>query len=108
MKRKPYVTTGALFMGLIVLLGVMGVVSGLWSKNLVINGQVTTGDLNADWDCGYTNDDGLTALVIVEGGGCADARRRADDRATPAKTHTGASTSRTRIRSSLRTSPSAG
>lgn len=74
MKRRTYVTTGALFMGLIVLLGVMGVVSGLWSKNLVINGSVTTGDLNADWDCGYTNDDGLTgAAGVVQGGGCAAA-----------------------------------
>lgn len=78
MKRKPYVTTGALFMGLIVLLGVMGVVSGLWSKNLVINGQVTTGDLNADWDCGYTNDDGATQ-VIPGGGGCVGVTEPAGD-----------------------------
>jgi hypothetical protein len=44
-------------MGLIVVLGAIGIVNGLWSKNLVINGTVETGDLNADWDCAYTNDD---------------------------------------------------
>lgn len=55
-------------MGLIVLLGVMGIVSGLWSKNLVIHGIVETGDVNADWDCGYTNDDGFEQ--VIQGGGC--------------------------------------
>jgi hypothetical protein len=57
-----------MFMGLIVLLGAIGIVNGLWSKNLVINGTVTTGDLNADWDCGWTNDDGQT--LVIQGGGC--------------------------------------
>lgn len=46
-------------MGLVILLGMIGIVNGLWSKNLVIDGVVQTGDLNADWDCGYTNDDGV-------------------------------------------------
>jgi hypothetical protein len=63
LKGKPFITTGALFMGLIVVLGAIGIVNGLWSKNLVINGVVETGDLNADWDCGYTNDDGSTTQV---------------------------------------------
>jgi hypothetical protein len=72
LKGKPYLTTGALFMSLIVVLGAIGVVNGLWSKNLIIEGTVTTGDLNADWDCGYTNDDGLDGLEgVVQGGGCA-------------------------------------
>jgi hypothetical protein len=66
--RKPFLTAGALFMGLIMVLGAIGIVNGLWSKNLVINGVVETGDLNADWDCGYTNDDG--AVAVIPGGGC--------------------------------------
>jgi hypothetical protein len=57
-----------MFMGLLVILGTLGIVNGLWSKNLVINGTVSTGDLNADWDCGYTNDDG--AVEVIQGGGC--------------------------------------
>lgn len=66
--KKGFLSAGALFMGLIVLLGVMGIVSGLWSKNLVIHGVVETGDVNADWDCGYTNDDG--AEIVIQGAGC--------------------------------------
>jgi hypothetical protein len=59
-------------MGLVVMLGLIGLVNGLWSKNLVIHGTVETGDLNADWDCGWTNDDGLVGLAgTVQGGGCA-------------------------------------
>lgn len=69
--RKGFLSAGALFMGLVVMLGLIGIVAGLWSKNLVINGTVETGDLNADWDCGYTNDDGLTGTGgLVQGGGC--------------------------------------
>lgn len=56
-------SAGALFMGLIVLMGMLGLVNGLWSKNLIINGQVETGDLNADWDCGWTNDDGVQRVI---------------------------------------------
>lgn len=59
-------------MGLIVILGVMGIVNGLWSKNLVINGSVATGDVNADWDCGYTNDDGLSGAAGVVGKHCGN------------------------------------
>jgi hypothetical protein len=82
MKGKPYLTTGALFMGLIMLLGTIGIVNGLWSKNLVVNGVVETGDLNADWDCAFTNDDGenftppttgpCSTLVAEIGDGGAD------------------------------------
>jgi len=57
--RKAFMSAGGLFMMLIVMLGVLGIVNGLWSKNLVVEGTVTTGDLNADWDCGWTNDDGV-------------------------------------------------
>ena len=64
LKGKPFMTTGALFMGLIVVLGAIGIVNGLWSKNLVIHGVVETGDLNADWDCAYSNDDGVQGLIF--------------------------------------------
>jgi len=67
LKGKPFMTTGALFMGLIVVLGAIGIVNGLWSKNLVIHGVVETGDLNADWDCGYSNDDGTTSIQALPG-----------------------------------------
>jgi YHS domain-containing protein len=67
--RKPFVTTGLAFMAVIVLLGAIGVVNGLWSKNLVINGTVETGDLNADWDCAWTNDDEAQGPTI---GDCAE------------------------------------
>jgi hypothetical protein len=60
LNRKSFLSVGALFMGLIVILGAIGIVNGLWSKNLVINGTVETGDLNADWDCAWTNDDAVT------------------------------------------------
>jgi hypothetical protein len=59
-----------LFMGLIITLGAIGIANGLWSKTLEIRGQVTTGDLNADWDCGYTNDDGQVQLIIGVAGHC--------------------------------------
>jgi hypothetical protein len=71
--RKGILSAGALFMGLVVMLGLIGLVNGLWSKNLVIHGTVETGDLNADWDCGWTNDDGLVGVLgTVQGGGCPD------------------------------------
>jgi hypothetical protein len=60
-----------MFLGLIVILGTLGIVNGLWSKNLVIEGVVETGDLNADWDCGWTNDDGQSGPAgVIPGGGC--------------------------------------
>ncbi len=68
--RKAFLSAGGLFMMLIVMLGVLGIVNGLWSKNLVVEGTVSTGDLNADWDCGYTNDDGR--VFVIQGGGCAN------------------------------------
>ncbi len=62
-RNRAFLSAGGLFMLLVVMLGVVGIVNGLWSKNLVVEGVVTTGDLNADWDCGWTNDDG------ADGGG---------------------------------------
>ena len=73
LKGKPFITTGALFMGLIVVLGAIGIVNGLWSKNLIIEGIVQTGDLNADWDCAYTNDDGLSGPDGSDGLNCTEA-----------------------------------
>lgn len=40
---------GVIAAALLVGLATIGIVNGLWSKNLVINGTVTTGDLNVDW-----------------------------------------------------------
>jgi hypothetical protein len=69
-----------MFMGLIVLLGAIGIVNGLWSKNLVINGTVETGDLNADWDCGYTNDDGSETVIFgSDDTKCGDVTEETDD-----------------------------
>jgi hypothetical protein len=70
LRNKRFLSAGMLFMGLIITLGAIAVVNGLWSKNLVIIGTVQTGDLNADWDCGYTNDDG-GGLVQGDAGPCA-------------------------------------
>jgi hypothetical protein len=71
-KKKGFLSAGALFMGLVVVLGLMGIVNGLWSKNLVVDGVVETGDLNADWDCGYTNDDGASGPWGLAGADCGD------------------------------------
>jgi hypothetical protein len=67
LKNKRFLSAGMLFMALIVALGAIAVVNGLWSKNLVIEGTVTTGDLNADWDCAYTNDDALNFTPPTSG-----------------------------------------
>jgi len=45
-KRVPL---GLIVAGLFVVLATIGIVNGLWSKNLVVHGVVTTGDLNVDW-----------------------------------------------------------
>lgn len=70
MRKKTFLSSGVLFMGIIVMLAAIGIVNGLWSKNLVIHGVVTTGDLNADWDCAYTNDDGLSGTAGSTGPDC--------------------------------------
>jgi len=61
--RRHLGTSGVLFMGVLVALAALGVVYGLWSKNLLINGTVRTGDLNADWDAIRTNDPSLLTVV---------------------------------------------
>jgi hypothetical protein len=47
--RKRALPLGVLVVGLLVVLATIGVVSGLWSKNLVVDGTVETGDLSVDW-----------------------------------------------------------
>jgi len=49
-KRKFGLPLGVMAGAMILVLAGIGVAYGLWSKNLVINGTVKTGDLNADWD----------------------------------------------------------
>jgi hypothetical protein len=53
-KRLPL---GFLAAGLLMVLAAIGIVNGLWSKNLVINGTVETGDLNVDWVVASSGDE---------------------------------------------------
>jgi len=48
-KRKRALPIGVLVVALLAVLASIGIVSGLWSKNLVVEGTVTTGDVNVDW-----------------------------------------------------------
>ena len=54
--KRGFLSTGVLFLVLVGLLGALAVGYGLWSKTLTIEGTVTTGDFNADWDTATTND----------------------------------------------------
>lgn len=47
--KKRALPIGVLVVGLLVALAGIAIVAGLWSKNLVINGTVDTGDVNVDW-----------------------------------------------------------
>lgn len=49
LNKRRALPLGVLAVGLLVVLAGIGIVSGLWSKNLTINGTVQTGDVNADW-----------------------------------------------------------
>jgi hypothetical protein len=49
MNGKRRLPLGFLAAGLLMALAAVGIVNGLWSKNLVINGEVTTGDLEVEW-----------------------------------------------------------
>jgi hypothetical protein len=48
--KERALPVGVLVIGLLVVLAAIGIVAGLWSKNLVINGTVETGDLRVDWE----------------------------------------------------------
>ena len=56
-KRRPPLGVAAvlLLLGIVVI----GVVYGLWSKTLFIDGTVNTGDLNAEWIVASSNDSGV-------------------------------------------------
>jgi len=58
--KRGFFSAGLLFLVLVGLLGALAVGYGLWSKVLTIEGSVTTGDFNADWDTASTNDSGTT------------------------------------------------
>lgn len=58
--KRSFLSTGVLFLVLVGILGALAVGYGLWSKTLSIDGTVTTGDFNADWDTASTNDAGTT------------------------------------------------
>ena len=47
--RKRTLPLGVLAVGLLGILATIGVVNGLWSKNLVVEGVVQTGDVNIEW-----------------------------------------------------------
>jgi hypothetical protein len=54
--KRGFFSAGILFLVLVGLLGALAVGYGLWSKVLVVEGTVNTGNLNADWDTASTND----------------------------------------------------
>jgi hypothetical protein len=54
--KKSLLSSGGIFLMIVLTLATLGISYGLWSKNLVIHGVVETGDLNADWDDASTND----------------------------------------------------
>ena len=102
MKKKSFRSSGLLIMGLVIVLGSIALVNGLWSKTLRVDGTVTTGDVNADWDCAYTNDDGTTTT------NCPDTTLNEPVAPTPVSTRTAASHhSLIPTPSSRRTSPGA-
>lgn len=47
--RKRALPIGFAVVGMLVVLAGLGIISGLWSKNLVVNGTVETGDLQVDF-----------------------------------------------------------
>jgi hypothetical protein len=49
MARTSFTSTSALVLILIVTLGSIGVVNGLWSKSLTLEATVESGDINTDW-----------------------------------------------------------
>jgi len=63
-KRKRALPIGAVVVTLLMMLAGIGIVSGLWSKNLVVEGTVETGDLQVDWSFNTvgTGDDICTAF----------------------------------------------
>ncbi len=83
--RKRALPIGVFVVTLVVVLAGMAVVSGLWSKNLTVDGTVETGDLRVDWtsavgiddictdfnplfdDCGVPKDVGKFVCEVDEG-----------------------------------------
>lgn len=57
--KRACASASVLFLILIGLLGALAVGYGLWSKTLTVDGTVTTGDFNADWDWAEVSDQGL-------------------------------------------------
>ena len=62
---------GILFGVLILALAAIGVASALWSETLTIEGDVTTGNVDVEFDWIFYNDDGVFGECVV--GGTADA-----------------------------------
>jgi hypothetical protein len=54
---------GLIATGLLLVLASFGIVNGLWSKTLEINGTVTTGDVNVDWS-GFSFSDELCIVGL--------------------------------------------
>ena len=55
--RASFTSTSVLVLMLIISLGSIGVVNGLWSQNLTLDATVESGDINADWVEIITSDD---------------------------------------------------
>jgi hypothetical protein len=56
MSHRKHLPLGFLAVGAIAILAVIGVVNGLWSKNLIVQGTVETGDLRVDWTAASCNE----------------------------------------------------
>jgi hypothetical protein len=62
--KKPFLTTGVLFLGLVIALGAIGIGQALWSETLTIDGSVHTGTVDV-----YLSDDGTQKCVDIVGVG---------------------------------------
>ena len=64
--------TGLLFLGLIVALGTLGLVYGLWSQVLTVQGEVNLGTVDAVFSQAFTDDDDVVDDVNKDPGATGD------------------------------------
>jgi hypothetical protein len=67
MRRVRTIRTGPLFLAMVVALATMGVGYGLWSDNLFIRGEISTGTVTAEFDRAFTDDDGSVDEPLLDG-----------------------------------------
>jgi hypothetical protein len=68
--KGKFLPVGILFMVLVMALAALGVGYGHWTKTLDINGSVTTGEVNADFDSASTSDTGIDPGYTKDVGTC--------------------------------------